>query len=1237
MRISSRFSFLVLSLACLCAGLSARAEVFEVGATAEPGLALQSQSASSVAMRFALDRFATEPVALEGETLQKITMTGAMLPNDAGAPDLAGVSRFVAVPQGAQVTFEIVSARTEVFEDIVVAPAPVIPREDDDSPLVYTKNLSIYERDAYYPQSPVMISEPTQLRGVDAVMVGVTPFQYNPVTRELVVYTELEVRIDFVGGNGQFGEERLRSRYWEPILRDHLLNYESLPAVDFNTPPRGNREGAEYIIITPTDPGFVQWAETLREWRTLQGVSTEVFTTDETGTTWTAIEAFLNNAYSTWDPAPVAFLILADYPNSGDGGRDVGIVAPIWDGYCASDNIYADVNGDDLPDMAHGRICARDAAELGHMITKMLDYEQNPYTDEGFYDHPVIAGGWQTERWFIFCTEIIWGHQNIVLGKNPVREYAIYSGTPGTLWSTNQNTPIVLAYFGPEGLGYIPQTPEHLTDWGGNATRLNNDLNAGAYMLLHRDHGSVTGWGEPDYDIYDLNGLTNEMYPFVFSINCLTGQYDGSQECFSERFHRMTYGALGVIAASDVSYSFVNDTFIWGMFDGLWHDFMPDYGPYPVDNDFRYPAFGMASGKHFLQSSSWPYNPQSKDVTHHLFHHHGDAFLTMYTEVPQALTVSHEDVLFIGVDYFTVTADEGALIALTVDGEIIGVATATGGPLDVPIIPQTNPGDLTITVTKPDYFRYQQTVPILPPQGPYLVFESCTVLDQEWDDDGELDAGETVDLEVVLENVGVDGTTNVSGTLATNDAYTTILDGEAAFPDIGAGGTGTSLEPFAVQLAGNAPDQHEVVFDMHVTSDQGAWDCTFRVTAQAPVLTTGQVLVNDEEPYGNGDGSAGPGETVYVLVWLSNEGHSPAGPLTGTLATTNPHVTILDGEASCIGVPLEDPGLLASFQVALSASCPDPSTIEFDVQLTGEYGFEAGVQFSLDVGGWLDTAETDRGWTLGVAGDDATTGVWVREEPIGTVYDGHQIQTEYDHTPDPAEICFVTGNGTPGGSAGENDVDGGKTTLATPVFDLSGASAATITYWRWYTNSWGGSPDNDWWNVDATADGENWVSLEHTMQTENSWTEHTFDLGAYLGTLTDRVQIRFVAADEGDGSLVEAAVDDFLLTAVMSPASEVGIEEVRARNGFISFGPNPVGPRTTVVYRLGGAAAVDLDLYDVSGRLVRSLVDATVPAGTHAVAFDGRDARGQALASGIYFLRLETPDILQVKQVTVLR
>ncbi len=690
----------------------------------QAGFNLVNQGSNGVEIVYSVSSMALEDLDVNGQVMKTVHIPGVILPNNEGAPNLPGQGRVIAIPEGASAQFRIVEYETVVYPNIDLAPAAKIPFENDDSPPIYKKDPGIYSQNANYPENAVMLSEPSEMRGVDYVSLGITPFQYNPVTKELLVYKNLRVEVDFIGGNGHFGEERLRNRYWEPILQQNIYNYASLPKADFDRKSNSDTEDYEYIIIVPDDPNFLAWADTLKAWRTLQGIRTGVVTLSEIGGNNSAlIENYIDNAYYNWDIPPAAVLLLSDYQSSG---LAYGITAPVYDyGYyaCVSDNFYADVDNDHLPDVILARMTAQNDAHLSTMITKMLDYERNPPTAPNFYDEPITAGGWQTERWFILCTEICWGYMHNELGKNPVREYAIYSGSPGNQWSTNPNTYMLLDYFGPDGLGYIPQTPGHLNDWGANATRVNNDINSGAFMLLHRDHGGVTGWGEPDYDINDLGGLNNDMYPFVLSINCLTGKYNYGSQCFTEAFHRMEHGALGLTAASEVSYSFVNDTYIFGLMDCMWPDFDPGYGETDlVGAENLRPSFANASGKYYLHASNWPYNPDNKDETYYLFHHHGDAFITMYSEVPQEMTVSHSNILFSGFSYFTVTADEGALIGLTVDGEVIGVAEGTGGPVDVPITPQLPGETMTVTVTKANYYRYEQQVDIIPPEG-YGVFE----------------------------------------------------------------------------------------------------------------------------------------------------------------------------------------------------------------------------------------------------------------------------------------------------------------------------------------------------------------------------------------------------------------------------------------------------------------------------------------------------------------------------------
>jgi hypothetical protein len=706
-------------LVLLCtAGFSAEVVNYDANWGQNPLFNVISESPNGMEIVFSTHTIVIEDIEVDGVPMQTFGVPGIHLFNDEGAPNLAGTGRYIAIPEGATARITILDSRTETYHGVKIAPAPVLPLDTDDSPLKYKKNNSIYSRNANYPESPVIVSEPSEIRGVDVVMLGITPFQYNPVTEELIVYKDLRVRVDFIGGNGHFGEDRLRSRFWEPILQGNLLNYNTLPKINFYDRPL-SRDNVEYIIIVPDDPVFEAWADTIWCWRQLQGISCEVFTLTEIGGSTTSdIKNFLQNAYYTWSPAPVAFLILSDYPSSGDV---YGVTSPSfthpYSGTYVSDNWYADFTGDNLPELHHARICAQSEAQLNLMINKFLSYERNPYTYAGFYDHPIVACAWQTERWFQLCGEVIRGFFINGLGKNPVREYNIYSGTPsaGGVWSTATNTSTVVNYW--YNVGWLPSTtnPYGSTWWNnGTSAAITAAINDGSFLLQHRDHGSETGWGEPAYNTSHLDNLTNDMFIFVNSTNCLTGRYDWTSQCFTEKFHRIDHGALALNAASQVSYSFVNDAYIWGLYDCLWPEFDPGYPFFDMTGpDNLRPCMAMTNGKYYLEASSWPYNTGDKDVTYGLFHHHGDCFNVLYSEIPQSLTVSHAAVLTAGQTTFNVTADNASVIALTVNYEIIGVAAGTGSSVAFTIPAQT-PGDtMVVTVTKANYYRYEVDVPVV--------------------------------------------------------------------------------------------------------------------------------------------------------------------------------------------------------------------------------------------------------------------------------------------------------------------------------------------------------------------------------------------------------------------------------------------------------------------------------------------------------------------------------------------
>lgn len=298
--------------------------------------------------------------------------------------------------------------------------------------------------------------------------------------------------------------------------------------------------------------------------------------------------------------------------------------------------------------------------------------------------------------------------------------------------------------------------------------------------------------------------------------------------------------------------------------------------------------------------------------------------------------------------------------------------------------------------------------------------------------------------------------------------------------------------------------------------------------------------------------------------------------------------------------------------------------LPFGAPTLGTYGFDIATV-------WHDH-ESDHGWIVNPDGTDtATTGIWERVDPNPT-----DAAPGDDHTSF-GTMCFITGQGSVGGGLGDDDIDGGATTLQTPPFDLTGAAVAKVKYRRWYSNDTGATPGTDFWVVRVRNDGGPWQDIENTNVSNASWVTVEDDLVARFGTV-GVIEVRFIGSDLGDGSLVEAGVDDFALLTDDEVTVAVGDAHAPAVTFLADARPNPFNPRTTISYGIAAAGDVRLDIFDVSGRLVRTLVDHNQVAGTYSVVFDGQDATGHTLASGVYYTRLTTAaGVVQQKKLTLLK
>jgi hypothetical protein len=171
-----------------------------------------------------------------------------------------------------------------------------------------------------------------------------------------------------------------------------------------------------------------------------------------------------------------------------------------------------------------------------------------------------------------------------------------------------------------------------------------------------------------------------------------------------------------------------------------------------------------------------------------------------------------------------------------------------------------------------------------------------------------------------------------------------------------------------------------------------------------------------------------------------------------------------------------------------------------------------------------DDMETDSGWTLGAPDDDAISGFWEWADPQLVEGSGIISQPEDDATPDPGHLCFVTGAAV-GSGPGSYDVDGGKTSLISPSYDLSGLESAAVEFQAWIFSGYN-TTDTEPLSLWVSSDGgQNWSSVFSEIAL-GGWAQYSITLGGVV-PLTAQMRFKFVIQDPYPPALVEAAVDEF--------------------------------------------------------------------------------------------------------------
>ena len=555
-----------------------------------------------------------------------------------GLPQLPVSGEEIALPQSGSAVVQVLHTSSYVLPAVHLWPlqpgTQAASTSSTGAPLPppappFTISQSGYRSSEEYPSALAVATPPESEHGLAVAGVALAGGQYRPAQRLLRVLTGMEVQVSF-GGNSQnvFGTGQLMTPDDLPFLtvwQSSLLNYSTIGRYLGPYTQPNEVCGEEMMMIT--SPVLTSVANTFAGERTADGILTKVFTTGPAadggiGTTPQEIRNFIAKQYANPDcrPHPSYVLLLGDTTvvptfeisfgtTTSDGTTTPNfpeeVVATdmpygfIHQASQVDDSLAAGVDKitDYNPDLFVARVPVPDvdgqpsAAAAATELTMIHNYEDDPPpAGSAFYQNVVGA------EFFQPCPDI---QDDCGRTANPPYTYTPTGQDEESFLRTSEFVGTEAAIAGKTfervasdeanndpGVTINPKTfdtgapiPPGI-NFNGTDTDISNDLDAGAFLLWHSDHGYTngSGWYEPGYGEGDISSLSepgNSELPVVWSSDCDSGKFDSNTESspyvtpgavpgYSE-FWLEDGKAVGTVGSSRISYIYQDGFLLQGM------------------------------------------------------------------------------------------------------------------------------------------------------------------------------------------------------------------------------------------------------------------------------------------------------------------------------------------------------------------------------------------------------------------------------------------------------------------------------------------------------------------------------------------------------------------------------------------------------------------------------------------------------------------------------------------------
>ena len=845
-----------------------------------------------------------------------------------GQPELPVITNLLEIPLCENMQVNVVNSTYETFSlaelgiDHPIMPAQPRHPKSQDGPFSFVIDEATYATNSFYGMPLAQSEKVGMLRNINIGRLSVSPFEYNPVTGQLRVCTQLDVEITFVNPNIPRTME-MKTKHGNGMFDGQhygVINPMSAPGYrnEISSAP------IKYLIVAHSMFRNNEELQNFINWKKRIGYLVEIAYTDDSnvGTTTTSIKNFIKAKYdnaTAEDPAPTFLLLVGDKQQ-----------IPAFTGQSSSDHIsdlyYATwTTGDNIPDCYYGRFSAQNVSQLSPQIEKTLMYEQYTMPDPSYLDDAVLVAGTDGNGYSPTHAD---GQINYIANN--------YINT------TNGYTTV----------------HTHLYNCSSQSATIRSEIGAGVGWANYTAHCSAEGWADPSFVNSHVNSMSNlNKYGIMIGNCCESGRFEQSS-CFGETLLRASKkGAVIYLGASNSTYW--DEDYYWavgvrssittttptynanhlGAYDRIFHTHNEAYSQWISTSA----GFNMAGNMAVESSSS-----SRKLYYWEIYHVFGDPSIKPYLSEPSAITANIPNGSVIGISSLDFTAVPYAYVALTQNNVLISAAFAdANGQVSLALPADLIPGQYEIAISAQNYIQFFQTINFASPNAFYAVsnisLNNCAALSNDHISNWDLH----------VENVSAITGNNVRAKIQAltpniyflvDSVYIGTMNGNQNF-DLN--------NAFISRTSASLSNNELISVRVTILSDNGTFERNFTYNAIAPELQVESTIINAGTP---NVGEINPGESGTITFVVKNSGQNNITALTGHLMSHHSDITVNSSNVTVNEITSGNTTQVTfNISVAASATVGSMYPMSFSINNTQ---YELNMPYSLMIGRAMEDFES---------------------------------------------------------------------------------------------------------------------------------------------------------------------------------------------------------------------------------------------------------------------------------------